>query len=252
MRSKSWVVWVTALSLALGGLIAASVRTQHRFKSRFGVSPGRGGGIVAALTEQSEINAQLRAEIGDLRGKNTEWEKRFAGGASDTRALGEELQKVKLLAGLVSVEGEGVIVTLQDSRKKPEDIAPGLSKGMLREMNGIGIVHAQDIREVVDELFAAGAEAVAVNDLRIVATTAIRCVGPVTQVNTVEVSSPVEIKAIGNTKTIMGGLRTPGGLLESELGALGMIKVQEGANIVLPLYTGSTKMKYAHVAREGN
>ena len=94
MRSRAWIFWVTALSLVLGGLLAGSLKTQRSLRSRFGLAPGTRGGIVAALAEQGEMNKTLRAEIEDLRQKNTEWEKQFASGVGSSRALGEELQRV--------------------------------------------------------------------------------------------------------------------------------------------------------------
>jgi uncharacterized protein YlxW (UPF0749 family) len=246
VRSRiTWVLWVTALSLVLGGLLAASLKTQRNLRSRIGIAPGRGGGLVAALYEQADTNGELQAEIAKLRKKNSEWEEKFTSGGRKENALGTELQDVKVLAGLVPVKGPGVIVTLQDTREAPKDIGNNLSPETMREIQQAGIVHDSDIRLVIDELFAAGAEAVAVKEQRVVARTAVRCVGPSILVNDVKMASPFVVKAIGNSKEIMSALRTPGGLLDGDFATLGMIKAETADQIELPPYTGSTLIKYA-------
>jgi uncharacterized protein YlxW (UPF0749 family) len=251
VRSRTtWILWVTALSLVLGGLLAASLKTQRILQSRYGLAPGgRGGGVMAALSVQADTNRELQAEIAKLRKKNSEWEERFATGAGQEKALWRELQDVKVLAGLAPVNGPGVIVTLQDTKEAPKDMGTGLSPETMSEIQQAGIVHDSDIRLVIDELFAAGAEAVAVKDQRVVARTAVRCVGPSILVNDVKMASPFIVKAIGNSKEIMSALRTPGGLLDGDFATLGMIKADLADEVSLPPYAGSTLIKYAHIVK---
>ncbi|MDO8587964.1 MAG: DUF881 domain-containing protein [Armatimonadota bacterium] len=246
VRSRTtWVLWVTALCLVLGGLVAASFKTQRTLRSRFGVTPAGRGGLVAALSLQADSNEELRDEIARLRKKNTEWEQRFVGGKSETQTLLNELHEARAFAGLVPLEGEGVVVTLQDNKSGLKGISPNLSPEATDEMKSAGLVHDSDIRLVIDELFAAGAEGVAVKDQRVVSRTAVRCVGPTILVNDVKMASPFIIKAIGNSKEILSALSMSGGLLDAELTALGMIKAEESKRVVLPAYSGSTQMRYS-------
>jgi len=69
-----------------------------------------------------------------------------------------ELARTRMVAGLAAVEGPGVIVTLNDSKRQA---GPGESPELF-------LVHDNDILQVVNELFAAGAEAVSVNGQRMV------------------------------------------------------------------------------------
>ena len=62
------------------------------------------------------------------------------------------------------------------------------------------IIHDEDLLRVLNELCAAGAEAISINDQRIVATTEVRCAGPTVSVNNVRSAPPYVIKAIGNPK----------------------------------------------------
>ena len=64
------------------------------------------------------------------------------------------------------------------------------------------IIHDSDVRDVVNELFASGAKGVAVGGQRLIATSPIRCVGPVIRVNQKEISAnPVVIEAVGDPMT---------------------------------------------------
>lgn len=107
-------------------------------------------------------------------------------------ALRLSLHEMRLAAGLAEMSGNGVIIRLFD--------APG----------GYGagdIIHDSDVRDVVNELFAAGARGVAVGGQRLIATSPIRCVGPVIRVNQKEIpANPVVIEAIGDPEVLASGL----------------------------------------------
>jgi hypothetical protein len=149
----------------------------------------------------------------------------------------KELQDAKILAGITAVEGPGVIVTLRDSPKRP-------LKGRRPEIQANYTVHDSDVRNIVNELFAAGAEAVSVNGQRIVATSSIRCVGPVMLVNSVHISMPIEIKAIGNAD-VLGKALTPRGGVAGNLQLLDMLQVKKQASLTVPAYKGTTRFNLA-------
>ena len=100
------------------------------------------------------------------------------------------------------------------------------------------LVHAEDILKVVNELFVAGAEAVSVNEQRIVAQSGITCAGSVITVNGVRVAAPFEIKAIGDASVLQAALRFPGGVVDT-LSPWGIvIDIREEASVTVPAYTG--------------
>ena len=68
---------------------------------------------------------------------------------------------------------------------------------------------------MVNELRAAGAEAIAINDQRVTGTSEIRCVGPTVLVNETRLAAPFVIKAIGNPQTLESSLKLRGGVLEN-------------------------------------
>ena len=91
---------------------------------------------------------------------------------------------------------------------------------------------------LVNELKNAGAEAISINDERIISTTSITCDGTVILINGNKISSPFTIKAIGSPALILGAIQRTGGLLE-ELYAYGLVSsVSQEENITIYKYSG--------------
>ena len=147
-------------------------------------------------------------------------------------SMKQELEQANVLAGLATVRGEGVVVTIEDSTDTSLSAEAGL-------------VHDTDLTAVVTELKAAGAEAISINGQRIISTTAIRCVGPTIQVNSVKVASPFYIKAIGNSKYLESALNIKNGVVDS-LKAYGIkVDVETDDRITIDKYENALKLKYA-------
>jgi uncharacterized protein YlxW (UPF0749 family) len=142
--------------------------------------------------------------------------------------LQEELQNANMAAGLIPVEGPGVILTLDDSKRS---LQPGENPNNL-------LVHEKDILNLVNEFKTSGAEAVSVNDQRITALSEIRCAGTTILVNWNKIGPPFVIKAIGDPDMLESGLSIRGGRLEM-LKALGIqISIKKSENVEIPGYTG--------------
>ena len=112
-----------------------------------------------------------------------------------------ELKKNNILIGLTDVTGEGVIVTLKDNNTVTAD-SNILDPSMV-------IVHMPDILGVINELKNAGAEAISINDQRVVSTTSLTCEGNIININGEKISSPFVIKAIGSSIYMNSALTSP-------------------------------------------
>lgn len=186
---------------------------------------------------ESERN-KLVTDLEETRKKLTRYEDAMGEGGTAVRILKEELNKVRMQAGLIPVRGPGVVVTLDDSLKKPRP----------NEDPYYYLVHDVDIQTFVNELWAAGAEAVAVNDQRVVAQTSVRCVGPTVLVNSVRLTPPYTIRAIGAPATLETALKMSGGVLDSLQASIlrGVrIEVEIKKDMDLPEFKGSGVFRYA-------
>ena len=150
----------------------------------------------------------------------------------------EELKRNNMLLGLTDVTGEGVTVTMKDNNTvTAETISP-------TDDISLYLVHDSDIRSIVNELENAGAEAISINDQRVVSTTSITCEGNVISVNEEKISSPFVIKAIGNSLYMYSALIRPAGTVE-QLNSTGIVTtVKQSDSISIPKYTGVISSKY--------
>lgn len=147
----------------------------------------------------------------------------------------EKIKQGNKILGLNEVSGSGVIIVLQD----------GSTKSAMAQLDPSKIlVHDLDILSVVNELKNAGAEAISVNDQRIVPISSITCDGNVVKINDQKVGTPFEIKAIGLPEQL-AALSRPGGYLSKleEDGVQAELKKSE--NITIPKYSGVIDFEYA-------
>ena len=157
------------------------------------------------------------------------------------RSMGENFitdDELKFLACKVAVEGEGVIITMNDSTDTAKN----------GENQNLYVIHDDDILRVINELRAAGAEAISINGQRLTATSEIRCAGPTISVNNIRSAAPFEISAIGDKKNLANAVKMRGGVAET-LSVWGIaLDIKIADKILIPAYNGTTKNLYAKIA----
>lgn len=150
----------------------------------------------------------------------------------------EEITLNNKLLGFTNLEGKGIELTVKDD--------PNATRETISAIDDISnhIVHEGDLRRIVNELKNAGAEAISINEQRIVSTTAITCIGNVIKINDEKISSPFVIKAIGFPERLESALNRGGGYLErlNEDGIVTSIKKLD--NVRITKYTGVISSKY--------
>ncbi|WP_339062326.1 DUF881 domain-containing protein [Tepidibacillus marianensis] len=155
-----------------------------------------------------------------------------------TDIMQEELNKSEMVAGLVPVKGKGLTVTIQ-------------SNGGSNSNQGIeNMVIDDDLRTLVNELFANGAQAISINGQRLIANTAIRNVGDQIQVNNHFIHFPYQLDVIGDQEMLKAGLQVAG--LPDYFKLLNKQLVIEGQDsIEVPAYTGDYHPKYMKPVKAG-
>ena len=188
------------LLFGLGFGLAVQVSTTQEDA----LSAARTSDLVRILDDLGAQRERLAAEETQLEATIAELSSSVDQAQAARAATKERLQNLRILAGVVSVAGPGVTLTVVD----PD-----------------GALQAGDILDAVQELRDAGAEAISVDGERVIATTAIVDTSEGVQVGDTTITSPIEIKAIGDPGTLAAGLSFPGGVLESvrEAGAQGVV-----------------------------
>lgn len=146
--------------------------------------------------------------------------------------LQEELKQINALIGTTDVIGDGVVITIADNTNVTNQTI-----GIYDNISNY-LIHDSDLIRLVNELKNAGAEAVSINDERIINSTSITCDGNVILINEKKVSSPFSIKAIGSQATLLGAIQRTGGLLE-EFYEFGLVaSVEQERDITIYKYNG--------------
>lgn len=230
MRSKSAQVSIAVVCLILGIMLAIQYRASEGTYEE-SIRPGRNQDLTIKLNNVTEERDSLANEVVDLREKLSNIRKNNQAMAD----LQEELQKANMAAGLIPISGPGVVVTLNDSTRT-------LQAG--EDPNPL-LVHDEDILKITNELKASGAEAISVNNERVVSMSEIRCAGTTILINSSKIAPPFVIKAIGDPDILQSGLLIKGGYLES-LKFYGIqTQVQKSKNVEIPAYNGVMKFIYS-------
>ncbi|UOQ85490.1 DUF881 domain-containing protein [Gracilibacillus salinarum] len=155
------------------------------------------------LIEMEESNKQLRTELYQTRQAVKEMEQEIGEGTDDLKQLVETKTTLQKLTGELAVTGDGIMVTLKDASYIPsEDHANQY------------IVHDRHIHQTVNELFSAGAKAVAINGQRIYRNSYITCIGPVISVDGNAYPAPFVISAIGDQDILDVSLNLKNGVID--------------------------------------
>lgn len=191
-----------------------------------------------------------RAEIEQYKKSLVEKKKeleKYSQSSTDTgqveRILRTDLSNQMTWLGLTNVQGPGIIILVTDSNRdlmeneQPENL----------------MIHDYDIRAFVDDLFAAGAEAVSINDQRVVLTKRdIVCNGPTIRINNRLVAQPFVIKAIGDRDFLEAAVTAPGKYGNS-LKLFGLfVEVNSSVNVEIPAYHGNLEFKHLKPVEEND
>jgi len=206
-----------SISLVLGLLVVAQIRTRDDIAR---VTSGDDWDYVVA--ELVVGNARLRAEIAALEEEIAEL-REAEGAAAVVQSLVDEANQLRVANGLVTVSGPGVLVTV------------------------VGPVSVLDLQDLINELRNAGAEALALNDQRLIAWSAIASDGEQVTVDGQPVPAPYHISAIGNAEALRAALLRPGGLVPLLRAANPsiIITVRESDRLTLPVYKQGVDFVYA-------
>ena len=154
--------------------------------------------------------------------------------------LENEIKDGNKILGLSEVTGNGLIITINDN----QDIS---LNSWFADPNLL-VVHDADLISVVNELKNAGAEAISINEQRLVTTSAIECDGNIIKVNGEKIGAPFTIKAIGLPEVLINVDRFGGyldNLRETRYLKVSIEKATDKKTITIPKYTGILKFQYA-------
>lgn len=231
----SWQITLGVALLALGFLIAAQLASEA---PRVRYTTQERTPLVETANELQAQQDDLTARILDLRAKVQGVESQGEGSANLVPQLNAQLQEARIAAGLIALTGTGIVIQLEDS-KTP--VPPDGSESDY-------LVGSRDIRLVVEELWGAGAEAVAVNGERITPTSAIIDVGTSLLVNSAYLAPPYQITALGPPDLYDRLSKSPGfvDFVRAREGGYGIrVSLADPDSVDMPAFVGTVTLRYS-------
>jgi uncharacterized protein YlxW (UPF0749 family) len=237
-RSLTGVALVALVALATGFVLADQVRTQLLTPSN---QVARYQALVRNVQDLETTNADDRRQIADLRSQIEALESEAAARSATTQSLRNQVTELRAHAGLVAVHGPGVEVALRN----------GLAGPVTTGQAGY-LVNFQDVQDVVNLLFAQGAEAVAVNGRRVTPLTSFSGTeGQILIDQGPPLSSPVKVDAIGDRNRMLGAIADESALpdIRARQVQFGLHLTYDGlADVSLPAYDSSLQVTHVSPA----
>lgn len=219
-------VVLSLVLLVLGFLLTFSYRIQREEAES-----------ITMTTEEWNRNVQLRNDLNELEARNLELqnevfekqdkllsiEQNLAENEARLTSYAHEAGTLRMFLGNIQVQGEGVIVTLDDGDYNPADGG---------DVNRF-LVHEHHVFNVINELYASGAEAVAINGQRLKETSYIVCDGPVITVDGKQFPAPFLISAIGKADVLEKALNLQGGVRDQLVNDNIVFKIEKKSMVVM-------------------
>lgn len=196
--------------------------------------------LLGELKKEREQNEDLQKQLNAYQNDIAQYREDAEQNSDYSKFLSEQLKRAELMAGFVDVKGPGITITMSDiDNRKSADAVLSASETL---------IHDEDLRRVINELCAAGAEAICVNDSRIISTSAVRCVGPTILVNDMKMAPPYVIKAIGKADQLEAAMNLNGGVIDNMKVWGFTIAISKSDELFIPKYSGAVNFSSAVAA----
>jgi uncharacterized protein YlxW (UPF0749 family) len=177
---------VAAVAAILGLLVVVQLRGQTGGSELQSKSAQE---LTSIITSQNTENDRLRAEVATLQNQLAELQADRSNGATSVDQIESELGRIRAWTGLDAITGRGVEITVN------------------------GDIHAAAVNDLLNELRNAGAEAISIDDIRVIAMTSVSGVPGSLDVEGFLLRDPFKVRAIGRPETLVGSLTRVGGII---------------------------------------
>lgn len=223
LNRKSGQLAIMFVSMVLGIMLAAQFKNVQRVGGSTSIQ--RAEELTARVQKLTQENEDLQEQIRQFQQRIREYEQSAQNTGQLAQTVENELQQTRMLAGLTDVEGPGLIITVDENIPMA--------------------IQYDNLLTIVNELNAAGAEAIAINEERIIATTEIRNAGNHININTTPYSPPYVFKVIGDAENLEKALTLRGGVVDMLSTYNITVRIQKTDKVTVPKYAGAIKFKYA-------
>lgn len=238
MKQTNFRILVGLVTVILAASITLQVRTMKKASSEISFAFVNDE-LKDTLLSWREKYQEAANNLEESNKQLAEARKNAASRTQETEEIAAKLKINNMLLGLTDVTGDGIQIKVEDSKVT-----------LITEDINLYLVHDADLREILNELSNAGAEAVEINGERIVINTCITCAGNIISINGTRISSPFIIKAIGNQETLYGAITRPGGYIQLMQNQTIPTEVKKVQNMTISKFSGVLKSEYMESVKE--
>ncbi len=235
MEKRYSYIIIGVLALFIGLVLSMQLRTTAGNYQGGLVPLSRIKSYEAELKKVKDEKDDVTAELVELEARLSSIEKDKAEDDAFINGLVTDLEKYKISAGVVDVTGPGITITIKDPAAT-DDIG---------EYSPI-MYNYELLLSLVNKLKEAGAEAISINEQRMVASTEITIASNNVNINGIPTAPPYYIKAIGNPKTLYDAITIRAGIVDTMKVKFNLnVEITKKQDLIIPRYTGTIKYKYA-------
>jgi uncharacterized protein YlxW (UPF0749 family) len=203
--------------------------------------------LIAKIETQEKELSELEKQIDANRKSLDKYQESISSGKKEEESLKYQLDRLKILSGISDVEGAGIIIHLDDNNKGYE---AAKNKDPEHVTANDFLIHDKHLLYIVYELREAGAEAISINGQRVVSSSDIRCMGTTIGVNTIALSPPFVIRAIGDPDRLSESLERKKSQYYSLKMAGYPASIEKQSKLIIGAYKGSYQYSYAQPKEE--
>jgi len=186
MRGRAAQISLLLVALLIGVLGVGQLRSQARPAQTSSLSAQELSTLIETLTRR---NRELRSGLADIRQQLQEYRAAGSQGQSAIDVSREDLRRITAFGGLAAVQGQGIVITVN------------------------GNLDAIAVNDLINELRNAGAEAIAVDAIRITARS-VAIQGPLAlEIDGVKIGERFTLRAIGSPDGLSSAIQRPGGII---------------------------------------
>lgn len=224
-KIRGWHVYLAITFVLLGILISTQIQTQSRLMSDLSMQSTSNLSIM--LKNLTDKRWLLTEELEEAERNLLTYQNSYNNDTASISSIENELSRLQMISGTSALKGPGISMTAS------------------------GYLLATDLVVIINELWAAGAEAIAINDCRVTATSGI------SYIDTLErtyltcdgnlLQEPIEIRAIGNGSILEKSLTMPGGIADSLSLYQIHLQIDLQDEILIPALPTQPQLRYGKV-----
>lgn len=236
MRKVRSQISVAVVCGILGFMLAYQFKILMKQDKTFNFTNKNSTDVTVEIEQYKKQKQELEQKVNELQNQIKNYESAAAGKSDTTKNLLKELDDTRTLMGLTDVSGQGITIYLTPDTKLFSNTEDHITD--------------KHLVYLVNELRFAGAEAISINDIRVVSKTGIRNAGNYILINDEKISpsTRIVIKAIGDKNLLYSAMSFPE--VFSDFKTVCEVKFEKSDDISIKKYNKTYKFEYAKPVKE--